>query len=102
VSNTFLSIIFIKQTIVKYIGWVPLVLKKNELRDSVKEGESKGKGSRMTIRVSKKGKERAINVEGDSILRELIWEEKQRIEGKMSILQGMLDNLSVKEKELVE
>jgi hypothetical protein len=52
--------------------------------------------------VLRKGKERAINVEGSNILRESIQEEKQRIEGKMSVLQGMLDNLSAKEKELAE
>jgi hypothetical protein len=75
-------------------------LKGNELRDSAKEGEAKGEESRRTIRMLKKG--RAINVEGDSILRESIWEEKRRIEGKMSILQGMFNNLYMKEKELVE
>jgi hypothetical protein len=79
-----------------------LVLKGNESRESVKEGESKGKRSRRTIWVLREKKERAINVEGDSILRESIREEKQRIEGKMLILQGMLDSLSAKEKELAE
>jgi hypothetical protein len=59
-------------------------LKGNELRESVKEGESKGKGLKRTIWVLKKGKERAINVEGDYILRESIWEEKRKIKGKMS------------------
>jgi hypothetical protein len=68
----------------------------------VKEGESKFEGLKRTVQVLRKGKERAINVEGSNILRESIWEEKQRIEGKMLILQGMLDNLSTKEKELVE
>jgi hypothetical protein len=77
-------------------------LKGNELRESTKEGELKGKRLRRTIRVSKKGKERAINVEGSNILRGSIQEEKWRIEGKMLVLQGMLDNLSVKEKELAE
>jgi hypothetical protein len=52
--------------------------------------------------VLRKGKERVIDVKGSKILRESIREEKQRIEGKMSILQGMLDNLSMKEKELAE
>jgi hypothetical protein len=56
---------------------------------------------KRTVRVLKKGK-KAINVEGSNILRESIWEEKRRIEGKMSILQGLLDNLSAKEKELAE
>jgi hypothetical protein len=77
-------------------------LKGNELRESGKEGESKGKGSKRTVRVLRKGKERAIDVEGSNILRESIREEKRRIEGKMLVLQGMLDNLSVKEKELAE
>jgi hypothetical protein len=54
-------------------------LKGNELRESVKEGESKGEGLKRTIQVSRKGKERAINVKGSNILRELIQEEKQRI-----------------------
>jgi hypothetical protein len=71
-------------------------LKGNE---SGKEGESKGQGPKRTVRVLRKGKERAINVEGSNILRESIWEGKRRIEGKMSIFQGMLDNLSTKEKE---
>jgi hypothetical protein len=62
--------------------------------------ESKGEGSKRTVWVLRKGKERVIDVEESDILRELIWGEKQRIEGKMSVLQGMLDNLSMKEKEL--
>jgi hypothetical protein len=41
-----------------------------------------------------------IDTEGSNILRESIQEEKGRIEGKMLNLQGMLDNLSMKEKEL--
>jgi hypothetical protein len=57
---------------------------------------------KRTVWVLRKGKERAINVEGSNILRESIREEKQRIEGKMLVLQGMLDNLSAKEKELAE
>jgi hypothetical protein len=56
-------------------------LKGNELRVSGKEGESKSEGSKRTIRVSKTEKERAINMEGSNILRELIREEKRRIEG---------------------
>jgi hypothetical protein len=43
-----------------------------------------------------------VDVEGDSILRESIREEKHRIEGRILILQGMLDNLNAKDKELAE
>jgi hypothetical protein len=49
-----------------------LVLKGNESRESVKEEELKGEGSKRTVRVLRKGKERAINVEGSNILRESI------------------------------
>jgi hypothetical protein len=55
-----------------------LVLKGNESRGSGKEGESKGKGSKRTVWVLRKGKERAIDVEGSNILMESIQEEKRR------------------------
>jgi hypothetical protein len=48
-----------------------LVLKWNESRGSGKEGESKSEGSKRMVWVLRKGKERAINIEGDTILREL-------------------------------
>jgi hypothetical protein len=51
-------------------------LKGNELRGSGKEGESKGEGSKRTIQVLRKGKEKAINVEGSNILRESIQEDR--------------------------
>jgi hypothetical protein len=61
-------------------------LKGNKSRESVKEGESKGKGLRRMIQVSKKGKERVIDVEGDNIvvvvdksLRDLIRKEYLKI-----------------------
>jgi hypothetical protein len=44
-------------------------LKGNESRESAKEGELKGKGSKRTVWVLRKGKERAINVKGSNILR---------------------------------
>jgi hypothetical protein len=52
----------------------------------MKEEELKGKGLKRTVQVLKKGKERVIDVEEEHILRESIWEENRRIEGKMSVL----------------
>jgi hypothetical protein len=64
---------------------------------STKEKESKAEGSKRKIWVTKKGKERVMDVKRSNLLRELIREEKRGIEGKMSILQDILECLEAKD-----